>query len=74
VRGLGQRIEAPPRRDSYAIKVDRRRNYYAYGEFGHLAHHYRNWGRVAEGRRLEYKGLYEYENNLKEKKNLDTLD
>ena len=43
VRGQGQGMEAP-RRDPYAIEVDRGRNCYACGEFGHMAHHCRNRG------------------------------
>ena len=79
VRGQGQGMGAP-RRDSYAMEVDRERNCYTCGGFGHMACHYRNQkrGRVAEERRLEYEGrkerLYEYENHLKEKENLETLD
>ena len=56
------------------MKVDRGRNYYACGKFGHLAHHYRNRRRIAEGKRLGYEGLYKYENNLKGEENLDTLN
>jgi len=74
VRGLGQGIGASPRRDPYTMEVDRRRNCYTCGGFGHMAHHYRNRGRVVEGNRLQYKGLYEYKNNLKGEKNLGTLD
>jgi len=36
VKGQGQRIGAP-RRDPYAIEVDRERNCYAYRGFGHMA-------------------------------------
>jgi len=74
VRGLGQRMGAPSRRDPYAMEIDRGRNCYACGGFGHLACHYRNWGRVVERRRLGYKGLYKYKNNLKEEENLGTLN
>jgi len=42
VRGLGQRMGAPFRRDPYAMEIDRGRNCYACGGFGHLACHYRN--------------------------------
>jgi len=35
VRGQGQGIEAP-RRDPYAMDIDRGRNCYVYGEFGHM--------------------------------------
>jgi len=65
---------APPRKDPYAIEVNRRRNCYTCGRFGHLAHHCRNRGRIAERRRLGYEGLYEYENNLKGEENLGILD
>ena len=73
-------MRAPPRKDPYAMEVDRGRNCYACGGFGHIACHCRNQGRemIAEGRRLEYEGrregLYEYKNHLKEKENLETLD
>ena len=67
-------MEVPPRRDTYTMEVDRGRNCYAYRRFGHIAHHCRNWRRVAEGRRLQCKGLYKYKNNLKEEKNLGTLN
>ena len=37
VRGLGQGMGAPPRRDPYAIEVDHGKNCYACGGFGHMA-------------------------------------
>ena len=81
VRGSEQGMGASPRRDSYMMEVDRERNCYAYGGFGHIAHHYRNQERkrVVDGRRLEYrgrriKGNHVYENNLKEEENLEPLD
>ena len=81
VRGSEQGMGASPRRDSYMMEVDRERNCYAYGGFGHMAHHYKNQGRerVVDGRRLEYrgrriKGNHVYENNLKEEENLEPLD
>ena len=40
----GQGVEAPPRQDPYVMEVDRRRNCYACGDFGHMACHCRNWG------------------------------
>ena len=71
----------PPRRDSYMMEVDRGRNYYACGGFGHIAHHCKNRGRgrVADRRRLEYggrniKGNHEYLNYLKEEENLESLN
>ena len=44
VRGQeqGQCMGTPPRRDSYAMEIDRRRNYYTCEGFGHMAHHCRN--------------------------------
>ena len=66
VRGPGQGMGVPSRRDLYVIEVDRGRNCYACREFGHMAHHCRNKGRVAEGRRLEFEGNYEHSNSLKE--------
>ena len=56
VRGQRQAMRAP-KRDIYAIEVDRGRNCYVYGGFGHIAHHCRNQGRkrVANKRRLEYR-------------------
>jgi len=52
--------------------VDRGRNCYACGGFGHIAHHCRNRGRgrPMEGRRVEYGGerikeINDYMDNLK---------
>jgi len=42
VRELGQAMGTPPRQDPYAIEVDKGRNCYAYGSFGHMARHCRN--------------------------------
>ena len=74
VRGPGQGMGVPSKRDLYVIEVDRGRNCYACGGFGHMAHHYRNRGRVAEKRRLEFEGNYEHSNSLKVKENLESLD
>ena len=70
VRGWEQEVGASPRRDPYAIEVDRGRNCRG---FVHMAHHCKNQKRkrVAEGRR---EGLYEYKDHLKEKENLETLN
>ena len=72
---------APPRRDPYAMEIDRERNCYACGGFGHMAHHCRNRGRerVMEGRRIEYRGgmieeIHDHTNNLKEVENLELLN
>jgi len=74
VRKLEQGIGAPLRRDPYAMEVDRGRNCYACGGFGHLAYHCRNWRRVVKGRKLGYKELYKYKNDLKGEENLGILD
>ena len=74
VRGLGQGAGVLPRRDLYAMKVDRGRNCYACGGFRHMAHHCRYRKRVAEGRRLEFEGNYEHSNSLKEEENLESLN
>jgi len=82
VRGQGQGVGVPSRRDSYAIEVDRGRNCYACGGFGHMARHCRNRGqreRVAENRRVEYRGgrieeITNFANNLKEEENLELLN
>ena len=39
---VGQNMGASSRRDLYAIEVDRGRNCYACGGFGHMARHCRN--------------------------------
>ena len=79
MRGPGQGMGAPSRRDLYAIEVDRGRNCYTCGGFGHIAYHCRNrGGKVAEERRLEYNGrrkeLYKHENHLKKEENSEILD
>jgi len=81
VRGQGQGAEVPPRRDPYAMKVDRGRNCYACRGFGHMAHHCRNRGRgrLMKEMRVEYGGgrieeINEHSNNLKEVENLELLD
>ena len=46
VRGMGQGAVIPLRWDPYAMEIDRRRNCFACGGFGHMAHHCKNRGRV----------------------------
>ena len=55
VKGQGQGIGAL-RRNSHTMEVDRRRNCYVCGGFGHMACHCRNQERrrVADRRKLEY--------------------
>ena len=71
----------PPRRDSYAMEVDRGRNCYACGGFGHIVYYYRNRGRgrLIEGRRVEYgrgriEEIHDNTNNLKGVENLELLN
>ena len=82
IRGQEQSAGVSPRRDPYAMEVDRGRNCFACGGFGHMARHCRNrgrGGRVAENRRVEYGGgrieeISNIENNLKEGENLELLN
>jgi len=80
VRGQGQGMGIPLRQDSYAMEVDRGRNCFACGGFGHMAHHCRNWGRgIVENRRVEYgegriEEITNIGNNLKEGENLEILN
>ena len=79
----GARIRAGVsfRRDPYTMEVDRKRNCYACGGFGHIAYHYRNRERERpmEGWRVDYGGgkikkINNYTNNLKGVENLELLD
>ena len=78
---MGQSAGVPPRWDPYAMEVDRGRNCYTCGGFGHMAHHCKNSerGRPMEGRRIEYGGG-RFEGNikpighLKEVENLEALE
>jgi len=77
VRGAGQGARIPPRRDPFAMEVDRGRNCYACGGFGHMACNCRNRGRVV--RRVEigggrFEGNIEQIGHLKEVENLEALD
>ena len=82
VRGQGQGAGIPLRRDPFAMDIDRGRNCYACGGFGHMARHCRNRGqrgRIADNRRVEYGGgrieeISNSVNNLKEEENLELLN
>ena len=82
VRGQGQSAGIPPRRDPFTMEVDRSRNCFACGGFGHMARHCRNQGmrgRVGENRRVEYgrgqiEEIIDILNNLKGTKNLELLN
>ena len=80
-QGAGQEMGVSPRWDPYAMEVDRGRNCFACGGFGHMARHCRNRGRgrPMEGRRVEYSGgrieeILDNTNNLKGEGNLELLD
>jgi len=77
VRGLGQDAGVPSRWDPYAMEIDRGRNCYAYGGFGHMACHCRNRGRMI--RRIEigggrFEGNIKQIEHLKEVENLEALN
>ena len=76
VRGQGAGV--PPRWDPFAMDmdIDRGRNCYACGDFGHMARHCRNRGQRG---RVEYGGgrieeIINLSDNLKEGKNLELLN
>jgi len=81
-QGAGQSMWVPLRWDPYAMEVDRGRNCYACGGFGHMARNCRNRGqrgRVVENRRVEYGGgqieeIINLLDNLKEGENLELLN
>ena len=81
-QGAGQSMGAPSRRDLFAMEVNRGRNCYACGGFGHMACHCKNQGqrgRVVDNRRVEYGGerieeIINLLDNLKEGKNLELLN
>ena len=76
VRGQGAGVS--PRWDPFTMDIDRGRNCYTCGGFGHMARYCRNRGqrgRVVENRRVEYGGgrieeISTFSNNLKEGENL----
>ena len=80
--GAGQNVGGPLRRDPFAMDINRGRNCYTCGGFGHMAHHCQNRGqreRIADNRRVEYGGgrIEEIENltnNLKGEENLELLN
>ena len=79
--GQGQGAGIPSRWDPYTIEVDKGRNCYTCGGFGHMAYHCRNRGRgrLMEGRRVEYGGgrikeIHDIRNNLKGVENLELLN
>ena len=81
-QGTGQNAGVPPRWDPFAMDIDRGRNCFACGGFGHMARHCRNRGmrgRVGENRRVEYGGgqieeITNVPNNLKAGEDLELLN
>ena len=82
VREQEQGAGIPPRQDPFAMDIDRGRNCYACGEFGHMARHCRNQGqrgRIVDNRRVKYGGgqieeIIDISNNLKGTENLELLN
>ena len=79
VRGAGQGAGIPPRQDLYVMEINRGRNCFDCRGFGHMAHHYKNRGRVMQWRRVEYGGgrieeINNHRDNLKGVENLELLD
>ena len=82
IREQGQGAGIPPRWDPFAMDIDRGRNCYACGGFGHMACHCRNQGqrgRVTDNRRVKYEGgrieeILNLTDNLKEGENLELLN
>jgi len=81
VRGAGQGVGVPLRRDPYTMEIDRRRNCYTCRGFRHMARHCRNRGRgrPMDGRRVKYGGgrieeIFDNSNNLKGGENLELLN
>ena len=72
----GQEAGIPPRRDPFAMEVDRGRNCFACGGFGHMARHCKNKGRIM--RRVDMGGRFEGNiepiGHLKEVENSEALD
>ena len=71
----------PLKWDPYAMEIDRGKNCFACGRFGHIARHCRNReqrGRIMDRRRVEYSGRFEGNiepiEHLKEVENLEVLD
>ena len=76
-QGQGQGTGVLSRQDPYAMKIDRGRNYYACGGFGHMAHYCRNRGRVIRRVKIgqgRFEGNIEQIGHLKEVENLEALD
>jgi len=77
VRGQGQGGGIPPRRDPFAMELDRGRNCYACGGFGHMVRNCRNRGRIMRRAEIggeKFEGSIKQIGHLKEVENLEALD
>ena len=76
VRDVGQGVGASPKRDPYAMEVDRGRNCYACGGFGHMARNCRNRGRIMRVKigGGKFEGNIKQIGHLKEVENLEALN
>jgi len=61
------------RRKPYVIDVDRKRNCYSCGGFGHLVWNCRNQKIISQEKRMEYRDNVNNVSNLKKKENLVVL-
>jgi len=76
-QGAGQGMGVSLRQDPYVMEVDRERNCYACGGFGHMARNCRNRRRVMRKIEIEggrFKGNIKQIGHLKEVENLEALD
>ena len=76
-QGQGQGVGVPPRWDPYAMEIDRGRNCYACGGFGHMACYCKNREKIM--RRVEigggrFEGNIKQIGHLKEVENLEALN
>ena len=77
MRGQGQGAGIPTRRDPFTMEVNRGRNCFACGRFGHMACHCRNRRRVMRRVKIgggRFEGNIEQIRYLKEVENLEALD
>jgi len=66
-----QQREGVAQRNPYTMDIDKERNCYTCGEFGHMTWHCRNkgtGGRIGQGRRLEYENESNGQRRMKEGK------
>jgi len=62
------------RRKPYVMDVNRKRNCYSCGGFGHLVWNCRNQKIIGQEKRMEYRDNVNNVSNLKKKENLVVLD